>query len=197
MGALLENNFLYKKRLDEIWYPSVHFEDIQEDIEDLDYTAYISKESHPLLIGNMDEIHIKEQYPGRENAVNMLTKKRSRFSCAFDQIRNYPFGSQECSLKIFFLGAANNLTGLAPEVLVNNGPTSFSQYLVMGWRVESIRDKFDINKNKIRVTTILRRRITSIFLGIKETVDAEIKINKIIQSMPIHKNNFSPLTLPL
>ena len=67
----------------------------------------------------MDKIHASEQYPGSENAVNLLTKPRMRFSCAFDKIRNYPFGTQECSLKIFFEGAANNLTGLGMGSLQN------------------------------------------------------------------------------
>ena len=60
--------------------------------------------------------------------------------------------------------------------LVNKGPANFSQYLVVGWRVEAVRDETDINKNKIKVTTVLRRRITSIFLGYNE------KVKKIINS---------------
>ena len=113
----------------------------------------------------MDQIHTREQYPGRRNAINVLTKKRFRFSCAFDQIRNYPFGTQECSLKIFFNGAANNLTRLVPDLLINNGPTEFGQYLVIDWNLTHILDQFDINENKVKLTTILRRKITSIFLG--------------------------------
>ena len=125
----------------------------------------VSKESPPLLIGDMDDIHPKEQYPGVGNAVHLLTKMRYRFSCAFSNIRNYPFGTQECSLKIFLRGAANNLTRIQAEPLVDQGPSDFGQYLVRDWRVSSLQDEFDINKNKIRVTVVLRRDSTSIFLG--------------------------------
>ena len=110
---------MYEQRLDEIWYPKVLFENTLTEIENLGYTAFVSKESLPLLVGDMDEIHASEQYPGSENAVNLLTKMRYRFSCAFNKIRNYPFGTQECSLKIFLLGAANNLTRIIIEPLVD------------------------------------------------------------------------------
>ena len=112
----------------------------------------------------MDELHAIEQYFGRENSVNLLTKKRFRFSCAFDKIRNYPFGTQECSLKIFFLGAVNNLTRLVPKALIDRGQTDFGQYLVEQWKVATVEDEYDVNKNKIKVTIILRRKTTSIFL---------------------------------
>ena len=159
-----ESNYLYEERLDEIWYPKVYFENTLKEIENLGYTAFVSKESSPLLVGDMDEIHASEQYPGSGNAVNLLVKMRSRFSCAFDKIRNYPFGTQECSLKIFLRGAANNLTRIRAEPLVDKGPPDFGQYLVGNWRVASIQE-FGINRNKIQVTTVLRRDSTSIFLG--------------------------------
>ena len=155
---------MYEQRLDEIWYPKVLFENTLTEIENLGYTAFVSKESLPLLVGDMDEIHASEQYPGSGNAVNLLVKMRSRFSCAFDKIRNYPFGTQECSLKIFLRGAANNLTRIRAEPLVDKGPPDFGQYLVRNWRVASIQE-FGINRNKIQVTTVLRRDSTSIFLG--------------------------------
>ena len=136
-----------------------------KEIEDLGNTAFVSKESSPLLTGDMDELHASEQYPGSVNAVNLMTKRRFRFSCAFNKIRNYPFGTQECSLKIFFRGAANNLTRIIAEPLVDKGPADFGRYLVEDWRVASLQDEFDINKNKIRVTIILKRDSTSIFLG--------------------------------
>ena len=135
-----------------------------KEIEDLGNTAFVSKESSPLLTGDMDELHASEQYPGSVNAVNLMTKRRFRFSCAFNKIRNYPFGTQECSLKIFILGAANNLTRLVPEELINRGPSDFGQYLVKEWKVTSLEEEFDINKNKIKVTTVLRRETTSVFL---------------------------------
>ena len=135
------------------------------EIENIGYTAFVSKESSPVLTGDMAEIHPSEQYPGSVNAVHLLTKMRHRFSCAFNNIRNYPFGTQECSMKIFLRGAANNLTRIQAEQLVDQGPSDFGQYLVREWRVSSLQDEFDINKNKIQVTIILRRDSTSIFLG--------------------------------
>ena len=113
----------------------------------------------------MAEIHPSEHYSGSSNAIHLLTKKRNRFSCAFDNIRNYPFGTQQCSLKIFFRGAANNQTQIMAAQPVDQGPSDFGQYLVKEWRVSSLQDEFDINKNKIQVTIVLRRDGTSIFLG--------------------------------
>ena len=57
------------------------------------------------------------------------------------------------------------MTRIVPDVLFNNGPTEFGQYLVIGWKVSQIVDEHDVNKNKVKVTAILTRKITNIFLG--------------------------------
>ena len=111
-------NTLSKELVDQIWTPDVEFEVIEKVIRKSRPQYYVSKRGPPKLEG---DLNIKEVYEGSENSVNLLIKDRIRFTCPFDNIRNYPFGRQSCSLKFYLLGADNGLTDLVPKEFVDKG----------------------------------------------------------------------------
>ena len=92
------------------------------------------------MSGENDLLRPGEIYEGRENPLNLKIEERFKFSCSFDNIKNYPFGLQRCSLSVFIKGTDNNLTNLIPEKFINQGPKEIGQFLIKGWRMEG---KFD------------------------------------------------------
>ena len=106
--------------------------------------------------GEIDKINARELYDGKENPLNIDFEKRIKFTCSFDNIRNYPFGKQECGLYFYLSGADNKLTDLHPEELVDKGPRNLGQYIVETWRIEAAREKYT-RKKVVRVTMTLSR----------------------------------------
>ena len=48
-----------------------------------------------------------EVYSGEENPLMIFVERRIQFSCSFDNIKNFPFGKQKCSVKFHFIGVSN------------------------------------------------------------------------------------------
>ena len=92
-------------------------------------------------------LHPREIYDGKENPLNLNIEERFKFSCSFDNIKNYPFGLQSCSLSIFIKGTDNNLTNLTPENFINKGSKEIGQFLIKCWRMEGTFD--EITKRNI------------------------------------------------
>ena len=159
-----DGNTLYPETIEKIWHPVIDFEKKQAVIEDFNHKIFVSKESEACLRGEMDDIHVIEEYNGGENSLNLLLKKRIRFSCSYDNIKNYPFGTQTCNMKFYISGAANNLTRLLPTLLIDNGPKEFGRYIVKDWIMIQGTDGYDIDKNKIEVKIVLDRKIVNIFM---------------------------------
>ena len=99
---------------------------------------------------------MREQYDGKENPLNIDFEKRIKFTCSFDNIKNYPFGKQECGLYFYLSGADNKLTDLRPVKLVDQGPRDLGQYIVEGWRIAAAREEYT-GKKVVRVTMTLSR----------------------------------------
>ena len=149
---------MYKETLKKIWYPNVHFEKPQKIIEDLDKKVFVSKESQASLFGSMEHIHVKEEYFGKKNAFNLQIRIRALFSCSYDKIRLYPFGQQSCFLKFYLFGAANNMTKIVPQDVVNKGALDIGRYLIHSWSINTEIDQNVVTeKNKVKVTMRLGR----------------------------------------
>ena len=124
---------------------------------------FITRLAEPKLDGNIDQINIKEIYSGQENPLTILIKKRVKFSCSFDNIKNFPFGKQRCSMNFYILGSDNKLTEFQPDQLINFGPEEIGQYVIQSWEMESKLTQG--NKEKIvEVSMILTRKIGSVFM---------------------------------
>ena len=151
-------NVLSDKYSNQIWRPDIDFDHKVKVINSFENTIFIRKLGQPALSGKVDEIQLRELYLGTENPLEILFNKRILFSCSFDNINNYPFGTQSCHWQFFLLGADNKLTEIVPRHLENLGPAELGQYLVEGWEMrETYQQSTDMNK--IQVTMVLRRRI--------------------------------------
>ena len=80
------------------------------------------RDGSPTVNGEIDRIDVRELYDGKENPLNIDFEKRIKFTCSFDNIKNYPFGKQECGLYFYLSGADNKLTDLQPDKLVDSFP---------------------------------------------------------------------------
>ena len=103
-------NVLSEKYFDRIWRPDIDFDHKVKVINSFQNTIFIRKVGQPTLSGEVDQIELRELYGGAENPLTIIINKRILFSCSFDNINNYPFGSQTCYWEFFLLGAANQLT---------------------------------------------------------------------------------------
>ena len=110
-------NVLSEKYFDKIWKPKIDFNYKVKVINSFDNTIFIKRKGQPTFNGEVDEIQLLELYEGTENPLNILINKRILFSCSFDNINNYPFGTQTCYWDFFLLGADNKLTEIVPVEL--------------------------------------------------------------------------------
>ena len=106
---------------------------------------------------------IKEIYSGKENPLTLLVKKRVKFSCSFDNIKNFPFGKQRCSLNFYILGSDNKLTEFHPDQLINFGAEEIGQYVIQSWEMES-KVTAGTKERIVEVSMILTRKIGSVFM---------------------------------
>ena len=85
------------------------------------------------------------------------------FSCAFENMKNYPFGRQKCSLTFQVFGAANSLTRINASKPVDKGRGDIGLYVIEAW---SSANEFneETSKEMVRVTMVLRRKLGSIFM---------------------------------
>ena len=84
----------------------------------------------PKLSADIEELYPKEVYKGDECLITLVIKKRIQFSCAFENVINYPFGDQICSFSFYIQGTSNSLTNLIPKKTINLGPSRLGQYFV-------------------------------------------------------------------
>ena len=151
-------NVLSDKYSRQIWRPDIDFDHKVKVISSFENTIFIRKVGQPALSGDVDDIELRELYLGNENPLNILINKRILFSCSFDNINNYPFGTQSCHWQFFLLGADNKLTEIIPLQLEDLGPTGLGQYIVESWDMRRTY-QLSTDMNKIQVTMVLRRRI--------------------------------------
>ena len=129
------DNVMSKDR-QTIWSPRVLFLEALENAV-LSERLSVRKSGSARFIADSDLLHLNETYSGSENFLHRISTHRAKFTCNFGNIKNYPFGSQNCSFDVMIPGAANNLTTLKPTRLSNNGPKSVGQYRIIKWTVES------------------------------------------------------------
>ena len=89
------------------------------------------------MSADMDELYPNETYSGSENEIFLKTMNQANFICTFTNIRMYPFGEQNCSIKLFISGRDNMLTNLKLKAITYKGPRSVGQYVVRKWSMES------------------------------------------------------------
>ena len=157
------DNYLYDSYKEKIWSPMVEFSDIWKVVNDKRRRIFVLRKGLPTLDSGLDSLRANEIYTGRENPLKIFIERRIQFSCAFDNIKNYPFGKQRCSLSLKLVGSANHMTTIDIQNIFNLGPTVVGQYVIDDWLVETDFLQ-ETGKHLTRVTMVLSRKIESIFM---------------------------------
>ena len=156
-------NYLYESSKSKIWTPTLEESDVVDVVKSRLDEVMVLRRGRPSLDADLDYIRPNEVYIGRENPLQMIVERRMLFSCSFDNIKNYPFGSQRCSLKIHFAGEGNHLTRVNMRGVKYQGRAVVGQYVVQSWEnEEEFNDQTD--RRSILITMVLKRNITSVFL---------------------------------
>ena len=100
-----EENSLSSKQYKQIWIPNIQFDDvdINSDMVVYEKTVFVKRKNLPVVSGEVDKIDVRELYDGKDNPINIDFEKRIKFTCSFDNIKNYPFGMQVSCLIIIVL----------------------------------------------------------------------------------------------
>ena len=113
----------------DIWYPELEFMHLKKEINLLNDAKTIQRVSRPRMKDDLDEINACESFKGSENPIHLLDILVAEFICGFDEIiRNYPFGTGNCSFQFFIKGSDNQLTNLSIGSLTNEAEV-ISEYL--------------------------------------------------------------------
>ena len=158
-----QGNSIPERFQSELWMPHIEFDDLTKTIKSYQPELFITKLAAPKLDGDTDEINIKEIYSGQENPLTIQIKKRIKFSCSFNNIKNFPFGKQVCSMNFYILGSDNQLTELTPDQLINFGPEEIGQYVIENWQMNSTLTR-GTEEKVVEVSMILTRKIGSVFM---------------------------------
>ena len=158
------DNFLNEDMRQKIWIPKVEFGDIKTMLSDQKNQVVVLRRGNPTLDTDLDYVQQpNEVYTGGENPLKIILERRIRFSCSFDNIKNFPFGKQKCFLEFRVVGQANAMTTITLEVVRKERVLVVGEYVVEDWLVTNYHNN-QTRRNMVRVTMILSRNIKSIFL---------------------------------
>ena len=155
----------------QIWRPNIKFYLVSESKDaDFEDNIFVWKQSEPTLVYQDYESEEKnvglttdEIYEGASNQLELKMERRKRFTCSFDEIRNYPFGEQICQLTFFIEGSSNQLTNLKAERLVENHSKSVGEYIVKEWKMSE--SNFSATGVKVIIVSMsLYRELQSVFI---------------------------------
>ena len=112
------------------------------------------------MSGGLDSLRVSEIYEGSENSINIRMKRKMKFFCSFDNIKDYPFGTQKCSFHFYISGVANGLTKFDCSISYPEYQT-VGQYEVREWTLRAAEKD---GEKMMKVTMTLTRSFSSIFM---------------------------------
>ena len=163
LNDLDDKNGFNQSELAKIWRPEIQFIHISnnDDVIRFGDTIFVKKENKPPhLSGGLDTLKVSEIYDGSEHSINILMKRKIKFTCPFEKIQDYPFGIQKCPLHFYISGVANGLTKFNCSIVHPEFKT-VGQYNVEQWTLEQ---EMKDGENMITVTMTLSRSFSSIFM---------------------------------
>ena len=100
---------------------------------------------------------MEELYRGSEHMIVIKERMRGKFLCNFDQVKNYPFETQVCTISIYLSGSARQLTNLTLNLSVSEkSTTSIGQFLVESFNQSKEIDP-STSEQTAKVFVVLRR----------------------------------------
>ena len=157
-------NALNDSIADKIWVPKINFFHPAGSHIDFGNKKFIEKgDAKAMMTKDVDKLIPREIYQGKDTVINYVMKKRMQFSCAFENVIHYPFGSQICKIHFFIEGTSNSLTNFKPKEIINLGPTMLGQYFIQNWRIDE--DTISGTEEKmITASVTLSRHFLSVFM---------------------------------
>ena len=115
-----------------IWKPNITFLHLyKKPLETFEDSHYVQRRAspslHPNSVGGQPAFPPSDFYKGVENSFIKDSLHKAEFSCSFDNIRNYPFGKQNCSFSFFLIKTPAKLR---PGNLHYQGSKDIGQYII-------------------------------------------------------------------
>ena len=144
---------------DEIWIPKIDFPNLKEYIRDSMVIVEVSREG-PMTSNPSNELTMQEIYSGSDNTLILEAAYQNKFICSFEDIKEYPFDVEICTIEIAYTGSNYDLVDLTPVGLKYLGRSSIGQYTLKN--TEFIK-KPEANYTILQMEFHLGRDFRSIF----------------------------------
>ena len=160
-------NGLEKNHMDNIWLPSIKFDNLKEPKETKDVLvqfkgAFVRKLSSPIY-NKLSDVGMEEFYPGSHNPIFMAHTYQPEVFCKFGDIKNYPFDVEICSIDIL-IDTRNEQFITFNYNLISEGPANFLQYHIRGWNINGSKLKDYVGQTKVEIKVTLKRNYNMILL---------------------------------
>ena len=147
-----------------IWVPGLRFDFVEEQVltgPDLCRLFVERNQTKPRLSGGLEALNIREDYEGTLNSLHLHS--RTKFSCSFDQIKDFPHDKQNCSIFLYLASKDSDRTNLVPVKVRNLAPTESGQYIIHTWDISPGEDSA-AGKRGLTVSLVLTRKMRSVFM---------------------------------
>ena len=130
----------------------------------------LKNDSHgPNLSADTDTLNVREIYPGSQHVLRMSMKIRQIALCSFNNIVNYPFGYEYCSIHFYLQGVANKKMVFRPYTITDSGQSIVDQYIISNWlfdrsKISSLSQTHGTNTKTMEMTLVLGRNFRNVFM---------------------------------
>ena len=85
-----------------VWYPELEYYHMADNpVISLENSLRVFRNTTPAMSGGTETLSPKEIYRGAENVIALTSVNQAEFVCSFNKIKNYPFGTQDCTFRFF------------------------------------------------------------------------------------------------
>ena len=163
----LNLNGIESSQMDNIWLPSIKFDNLKEPKETKDVLvqfkgAFVRKLSNPIY-NKLSDVRMEEFYPGSQNPILMAHTYQPEVFCKFGDIKNYPFDVEICSIDILIDTRDEQFINFNYN-LISEGPANFLQYHIRGWNINGSKLKDYVGQTKVEIKVTLKRNYNMILL---------------------------------
>ena len=145
----------------EMWIPKVNFAYVRKSFDKYEEKIYIIKKSSPKMDEDLKDLHnVSEIYHGKDNPIVFFKEYYLKVFCGFDGIGEYPFESENCSIRFYLEGRANKLTKMI-STLKHPSQTLVDEYEIKGWTKKDLQMN---SKNMIEISLSLSKRPLTILM---------------------------------
>ena len=152
------------KNTTDLFIPEVKIGHTKEVVSQTPDLVTVARRGLPVMEETLDRVQAREIYSGRENPMLLIIERRLKLTCSFDNIKNFPFGEQNCSMELALAGDARRQMILSIGQVRQEDSRQVGQYVVKDWNVDNEVINKKTGRRMVRVVMVLSRNIKSIFL---------------------------------